>query len=162
MKLCRAKCKNCFYKCLLCKNHEDDNDWADEHTCYSRGGTHTCGELCDYCDEAGIVADCGDKCGHSGKHNCQSGAHTCGLKCSLSEYGGCQMKCNLEKGHDSKTLACKCATETHFCVSSCGVDICKGQCKFPYNKSHGAHICIQQTCPYKCQVQTWNDSIKEV
>eukprot|EP01084_Bolivina_argentea_P155547 271073_1 len=99
MKICNRKCRDCFYKCLLCKNHEDDNDWADEHTCYSRGGTHTCGELCDYCDEAGIVADCGDKCGHSGKHNCQSGAHTCGLKCSLSQYGGCEMKCNLQIGH---------------------------------------------------------------
>ena len=37
MRICKAICKTdknekeCYYLCLLCKNHEDDNDWDDDH-----------------------------------------------------------------------------------------------------------------------------------
>eukprot|EP01084_Bolivina_argentea_P013950 26110_1 len=33
MKLCKTKCKDCFFLCLLCKNHDDDADWEDDHSC---------------------------------------------------------------------------------------------------------------------------------
>eukprot|EP01084_Bolivina_argentea_P311707 539577_1 len=47
MRICKSKCDDCFYPCLLCKNHEDDNDWDDEHTCYQI--KHLCKEYCTYC-----------------------------------------------------------------------------------------------------------------
>ena len=37
MRICKSICKTdkndkeCYYLCLLCKNHEDDNDWEDNH-----------------------------------------------------------------------------------------------------------------------------------
>ena len=37
MRVCKAVCKTdqnemeCYYLCLLCSNHENDNDWEDQH-----------------------------------------------------------------------------------------------------------------------------------
>eukprot|EP01083_Nonionella_stella_P124111 374515_1 len=104
---------------------------------------------------------CGDKCGHSGKHNCFKKPHTCGKKCSLSKFGGCQEKCHEESGHD-ETIPCKCNAETHYCKSICAVPICKNSCKYPYNEKHAQHLCNQTTCPYKCQVQCWNETLKSI
>eukprot|EP01084_Bolivina_argentea_P258876 436609_1 len=160
MKVCKQKCKECFYLCLLCKNHEDDNNWADAHTCNQT--KHSCEELCDYCKDKGQSINCSNKCAHSGKHNCGKPDHTCGSPCRLLKYGGCQTKCNLAGGHDKTAQPCKCAAETHCCVEKCDISICKNACKIPYNKKHDSHICIQQSCPYKCQVQCWNDSLKAV
>lgn len=58
---------------------------------------HTCRERCKFClDDGDETAQCGKKCGHSGKHNCRSKDHTCGkLSCSLSKHRGCQKKCML-------------------------------------------------------------------
>eukprot|EP01084_Bolivina_argentea_P311703 539571_1 len=44
MKLCKAKCNECFYLCLLCKNHEDNEDEPDEHSCNQL--QHSCKEFC--------------------------------------------------------------------------------------------------------------------
>ena len=58
--------------------------------------SHLCPEICGYCAKDGNLTEkCGDKCGHSGKHNCRRYPHTCGEKCSLSAYGGCQENCRL-------------------------------------------------------------------
>ena len=38
---------------------------------------HTCAEICGYCAKEGDAkAQCGDRCGHSGKHNCRKKPHT--------------------------------------------------------------------------------------
>ena len=155
LKLCKQKCAECFYPCLLQKDHENDAEWADEHSC--RQSDHTCSLQCTYCGDKGKEMRCGLKCGHKGAHNCKQENHTCGKECSLKKYGGCQLDCDLISGHKG---ACKCAAETHLCEKTCAVGICKNQCKVAYNKKHTEHICIQQGCPYKCQVMCWNDSLK--
>lgn len=89
-KLCRAKCNECFYLCLLAKNHEDDEEEPNEHS-YNQTN-HACQEFCTYClDDSGgkDKVNCGDKCGHAGHHNCRKQNHACGKTCSLSQYGGC-------------------------------------------------------------------------
>ena len=131
LKLCRQKCSECFYPCLLRKNHEDHAEWDDEHSC--KQTDHTCRLMCTYCIDKGKEIRCALKCGHQGIHNCKQESHTCGQKCSLSEYGGCQTECELTTGH---LQPCKCAAETHFCVETCDVEICKNRCQVAYNKSH--------------------------
>lgn len=54
---------------------------------------HKCAENCGYCEKEGVTAICGDKCGHSGQHNCRIKSHRCGKACSLSKFRGCQEKC---------------------------------------------------------------------
>eukprot|EP01083_Nonionella_stella_P165863 552908_1 len=159
MRICKSKCADCFYPCLLCKNHEDENDWADPHSCFQI--EHRCKEICAYCAEKDKSLQCDDKCGHSSKHNCGVLNHTCGRDCSFREYGGCQEKCNLGSGHDQDKEPCKCNAETHYCNAECAVEVCHNTCKMPFNKDHEQHICIQSNCPYPCQVQCWNDGLGE-
>ena len=176
LKLCKQKCSECFYPCLLRKNHEDHAEWEDNHSC--RQTDHTCRLKCTYCSDNGKEIQCGLKAGHQGNHNCKQENHTCGKQCSLSQYGGCQIDCDLVCENElpfdivpnSKIVpkvsghagACKCAAETHLCEKTCGVAICKNTCRVAYNKSHDEHICIQQNCPYKCEVLCWNEALKKV
>eukprot|EP01083_Nonionella_stella_P205503 748291_1 len=160
MRICKFKCADCFYPCLLCKNHEDHAKWADRHSCFQN--KHNCKEICEYCAKDGKSLQCDDKCGHSSKHNCRQENHTCGNDCSLIECGGCQERCNLESGHDKDKEPCKCNAETHYCKKECAVGVCHNTCKEPYNKKHDQHICIQSNCPYQCEVKCWNDALGEV
>eukprot|EP01084_Bolivina_argentea_P024957 46451_1 len=157
LKICFEKCGECFYPCLLHKNHNKLND--GRHDC--RQMRHGCKELCEFCLEEGNTLECGARCGHSGRHNCHQQSHTCGNPCSLSKYVQCQMTCNLEPKHDG-SISCKCAAETHYCIEQCSVDICKSTCKIPYNVSHTKHVCIELKCPYKCQVICWNNSERSI
>lgn len=157
LKLCKQKCDECFYPCLLQMNHEEDKEWPEKHSC--RQSDHTCRQQCDYCLKNKKEIQCGLKSGHKGAHNCKQENHTCGKDCSLKQYGGCQLDCSLKSSHEGD---CKCAAETHFCKEVCGVGICKNPCQVPYTKPHTDHICIQRNCPYKCEVLCWNDALQKI
>eukprot|EP01084_Bolivina_argentea_P203665 347803_1 len=162
MKLCKTKCDECFYPCLLCKNHEDDEDftiWSNPHKCNQ--GDHFCKENCNYCQiDEKKKSKCGMKSGHSGKHHCRKSDHTCEKKCDLKEFPGCQTYCTLQANH-SGVHRCA-AGETHYCKELCAVKICQNSCKQLYNSKHEHHICFQSSCPSKCQVKCWNSIIGKV
>eukprot|EP01084_Bolivina_argentea_P204199 348687_1 len=170
MKLCKRKCEKCFFLCLLCNNHEDIKEdeekgisWDTKHTCYQEN--HKCKLSCGYClKNEGIKAECSYDCGHSSKHNCAAKDHTCGKTCSLHEYEGCQKNCVLESGHDENDEKAehRCNAETHYCKEQCRVPVCHNPCRMPYNAKDHQHICIQTTCPYKCQVLVWSETQKKI
>eukprot|EP01084_Bolivina_argentea_P110736 197668_1 len=158
MKICKSQCDECFFLCLSCKNHQDNANWNDEHDCYQR--QHSCNEPCEYCKKENRIAQCADKCGHSGKHNCRQLDHTCGSLCKLSRFGGCQQKCNLEFGHGIY-ISCKCSAEIHYCIEKCEVERCNNTCITPYNVQHDRHICVRKKCPHKCQVKVWDEDLNQ-
>jgi len=160
LKICKSQCADCFYPCLLCKNHEDPQQ-ADQPRAHSCGQTtHSCASPCEFCLDKGESAVCNSKCGHPGKHNCGSPEHTCGKTCHLSSFRGCNTKCMLEPNHDIDAKTdCKCAAYEHYCNEPCAVGCCNDFCREPHtNKDHTHHVCNQQVCPYKCEVWFWDAS----
>ena len=67
----------------------------------------------------------------------------------------------MESGHD-ESIPCKCAAPVHFCKSKCRVPICNNTCKMPYDGKDHEHICIQTSCPYKCQVKCWDSNMNMI
>eukprot|EP01084_Bolivina_argentea_P129404 228556_1 len=162
MKVCGWKCKSCYYSCLLAKNHEDYDDWPNDHHC--RQKDHSCKEKCFYCLEEGVQRDCISECGHYAEHNCGAATHTCGKECPLIDFDGCGKKCTLECGHDEdekNKTECKCSAAFHRCPEKCAL---YPQCKFNCRELHSAakdhqHICAALQCPYTCKVQCWNSTL---
>ena len=165
MTLCRRKCTECFYPCLL-QIHHDDQDHVErheEHTC--RQSMHNCKEPCKYCDEEqnldekGNTIRCALESGHQGNHKCLQNTHYCKKECQLKDKPGCQLECAHQIEHEGD---CCCAAEKHFCPEVCEVSICKRHCHSEWNKEHGEHLCAMRGCPYKCEVLCWNESIQQV
>ncbi|ETO06455.1 hypothetical protein RFI_30937, partial [Reticulomyxa filosa] len=165
MVICKQKCKQCNYPCLLHKGHEEDKKYL-QHDCWNENNSHQCVYLCYYCqndkkDEAKDAIPCGYPCGHEGKHDCQVRNHCCGQPCSLAHLDHCQQHCALESGHDS-SIDHMCVAKIHYCSQPCSLPGCKMKCVEDHIVSHDRHWCGEKRCPHKCQVQcrTKTDTIE--
>eukprot|EP01083_Nonionella_stella_P074028 200589_1 len=136
MKICGAKCADCWYPCLLCRHHFDYCTWENGHDC--RQADHSCKNPCFYCVEVEVddpPPKCNAKCGHSGAHNCGAEDHVCGKPCSLIEFRGCEQTCTLQPEHTDNDphAQCKCSSGFHGCPCSCALH---PRCKEPCKESH--------------------------
>ncbi|ETO07574.1 hypothetical protein RFI_29818 [Reticulomyxa filosa] len=133
LKLCGAKCKDCYFQCLLRQAHQ----WNGEHNCL---GSHQCDQPCSRCkqNEAETKENalpCQLQSGHEMPHNCRDRNHTCGKDCSLKQYGHCYEKCGLEFGQSSEA-ACICNSIIHYCNQNCSLSEYPNKCEIDYTKEH--------------------------
>ncbi|ETO03015.1 hypothetical protein RFI_34397 [Reticulomyxa filosa] len=150
--LCGAKCKDCYFLCLLRHAHQWNGE-AD-HSCL---GSHQCVQLCkccqvnaNSCDKEEILP-CKLQAGHESFHDCRRKSHKCDKDCSLRQYGNCNEKCGLEFGHSSET-ACMCNSPIHYCNENCSLPGCPNKCEIDYAKEHTRHECSEKRCTKRCEI----------
>ncbi|ETO07601.1 hypothetical protein RFI_29791, partial [Reticulomyxa filosa] len=157
--LCGAKCKDCYFQCLLRQAHQ----WNGEHNCL---GSHQCDQPCGRCkqNEAETKEDvlpCQLQSGHEMPHNCRDRNHTCGKDCSLKQYGHCYEKCGLEFGQSSEA-ACICNSIIHYCNQNCSLSECPNKCEIDYTKEHTRHECFEKRCTKRCEIPSCGIKCKHI
>ena len=152
MELCRQKCAECYYPCVLRKYHKGPGraEFDEDHSCML--SDHKCRLQCDFCR---ALKPHDNNLGRL----CDQRSHTCGNLCSVREANGCQQKCSLQIGHIG---VCQCAAEKHYCTKTCAVEICESHCRTEYTHEHDNHLCSEQKCPYKCEVICWDEDTEKV
>ncbi|ETO01697.1 hypothetical protein RFI_35742, partial [Reticulomyxa filosa] len=149
--MCGAKCKNCYFLCLLQQSHQQSSEV--EHNCL---GSHQCDQVCSRCQQSEAETKenslpCKLQSGHETLHDCREKNHTCGKDCSLKQYGNCDDKCGLEFGH-SDEIDCICNSLIHYCNANCSLSGCPNKCEINYSKEHTRHECYEKRCTKCCEI----------
>ncbi|ETO01693.1 hypothetical protein RFI_35747 [Reticulomyxa filosa] len=150
--LCGAKCKHCYFLCLLRQAHQWNSE--TEHNCL---GSHQCDQICSCCEVNASVygkekaLPCKLQAGHESFHDCRLKNHKCDKDCPLKKYGNCNEKCGLNFGHNSET-ACICNSPIHYCNKNCSLPGCSNKCEINYSKEHTRHECSEKRCTKRCEI----------
>ena len=159
--ICNDKCKLCYNKCYLLKNHRR------EHTCFY---DHICKEKCSICSISKCKEkNCNEKCikemshyffeiPHSCKH-----FHQCNKICDFNQYTtNCNGRCILEYGHGEIHF---CGIKEHLCNIDCSqknARKCKGKCCLIYPHQGIEHFCNgEHFCNEPCDLKEKSRGCKE-
>ncbi|ETO02541.1 hypothetical protein RFI_34887, partial [Reticulomyxa filosa] len=149
--MCGAKCKHCYFLCLLQQSHQQSSEV--EHNCL---GSHQCDQVCSRCQQSEAetkenILPCKLQSGHETLHDCREKNHTCDKDCSLKQYGNCDGKCGLKFSH-SNEIDCMCNSLIHYCNENCSLPGCPNKCEINYSKEHIRHECSEKRCTKHCEI----------
>ena len=145
--LCRQKCANCFYKCLLRSDHSTGSQ-PTEHNCL---GKHECTGNCHFCPSADNVRHpCSLKAGHPHNHNClKRPPHLCEKVCQHYGKPGCGRTCNKNPDHEHDKSSHDCC-QTHQCGKECVAAGCSNHCNASIDGGPHLHSCKEEKCRQQC------------
>ena len=152
--ICQDKCKHCYNRCYLLKNHVNKM----EHKCFY---DHKCKGKCQFCplskcEEKGCGNNCTLEMSHPDPHSCLH-FHPCNDKCILNENSNnCEINCILEYGHKEPHT---CGKKIHYCKGTCSLNDkarnCNIKCCLEYPHEGKEHICNSEKhlCKLDCELK---------